>query len=418
MNDHAEAADVDMKAGGPDVSFAGRRGELAGLLLWNLLLTLATIGIYRFWAKTRVRAFMWRNVKLLGEPLEYLGTGTELLIGFLIALVVLTPLTSAYSLLPYALPDGLPYQGLVLQALYYALLWFLFQAAVYRVRRYRLTRTAWRGVRCGLDGSSFRYALIWFLYGFATLASLGLAYPWFRVATTRYVVRHVRLGSTTFSFDGGARWLFPRWLVVVTPALAAIGLFAVVNGDGFQLVADSWRDYLDRSDASALGRLAGSVYHLDFRPLWLLLPSVIFRTWYRVNEFRYLLSSVRAGEVRLDSRLEAGVVYALQFAFYFCVLGALVFLWVVGGGGIRAIATMADAADRTMIGLAVFLLACAAYLAYGFARKLFVDLTLLKLACATLRLGRSETLERIVQSTAALPGHGEGLADALDVGGF
>lgn len=69
------------------VGFDGRRGELAMLLVRNLLLSLATLGIYRFWAKTRVRGFVWRHVKLLGEPLEYLGSGTELLVGFLIVLV-------------------------------------------------------------------------------------------------------------------------------------------------------------------------------------------------------------------------------------------------------------------------------------------------------------------------------------------
>ena len=50
---------------------------LLWLLLRNLLLTIITVGIYRFWAKTRVRQFFWRHTKLLGDRLEYLGTGGE-----------------------------------------------------------------------------------------------------------------------------------------------------------------------------------------------------------------------------------------------------------------------------------------------------------------------------------------------------
>ena len=58
------------------------------------------------------------------------------------------------------------------------------------------------------------------------------------------------------------------------------------------------------------------------------------------------------------------------------------------------------------------------YFLYGFTRKLFLEVPLLKLACTTLLLEQHEALERTAQSSAALPGHGEGLADALDVGGF
>ena len=420
-NDDTDVVHVETIASGQaePVSFSGRRGQLAVLLVRNLLLTVATLGIYRFWAKTRVRRFLWRHVKLLGEPLEYLGTGTELLVGFLIVLVVLAPLTSAFSLLPALLPDSIPYRGLVVQALYYAMLWFLFQVAVYRARRYRLTRTAWRGVRFGLDGSSLMYAVIWFVYGLVTLATFGLAYPWLRVATTRYFAGHARFGSTDFSFDGRASLLFRPWLVVLTPALAAVFLFIAINGDVFELIGLAWSDYRGKPGGSSLGELSRSVLEVDYRPIWLLLPSLILLTWYRVSEARYLLSAVRVGEVRLDSRLETATVYVLQFVFYFCVLGVIVLLWVLGVGGIRAgVLKLTGTLDRLTISLIIVFLAGSVYLLYGLARKLFVEITLLKLVFATLKLERSEALERTVQSTAALPGHGEGLADALDVGGF
>lgn len=420
MNGHGQVADVPTPVQAPAaaVSFDGRRGELAALLAGNLLLTVATLGIYRFWAKTRMRGFLWRHVKLLGEPLEYLGTGTELLIGFLIALVVLAPVTSAFSLLPFLIPDTIPHRGLILQVLYYAMLWFLLQVAIYRVRRYRLTRTAWRGVRFGLDGSSFIYALIWFLYGLLTLATLGLAYPWLRVATTRYFARHARFGATGCSFDGSAGPLFRLWWVVIAPALAAVFLFVANNGESFELIAAAWSDYLGKPDRTSLAELVRSMGEVHYRSLWLVLPSLIILTWYRVNEFRYLLSAVRVGEVRLDSRLKTAPVYVLQFVFYGCVLGAAVFLGVSGVSAVRAVAELIGASDTLSVGVIVIVIAGLLYLLYGLSKKLFVEITLLKLACATLTLERPEALERTVQSTTALPGHGEGLADALDVGGF
>ena len=388
------------------------------LLVRNLLLNLATLGIYRFWAKSRVRGFMWGHVKLLGESLEYLGTGTELLVGFLIALVVLAPLTSPWSFLPLILPEGMPHQGLALQVLYYTLLGFLIQVAVYRVRRYRLTRTAWRGVRFGLDGSSLAYASIWFLYGVVTLATLGLAYPWLRVATTRYFARHARFGSTAFSFDARALRLLPLWLVVITPALAAAVLFVVVNWQAFAVVGAAGNDYAAKLDRALLAELWRSLAEIDYRPGWLLVLSLILLTWYRVNQFRYLLSAVRVGEVRLDSRLGTGAVYVRQAVFYVCIVGALVFLWVAGVGTATMVARRTGATDPTSILIVFGGLTGLVYFLYGFTRKLFLEVPLLKLACTTLLLEQHEALERTAQSSAALPGHGEGLADALDVGGF
>ena len=73
-------------------------------------------------------------------------------------------------------------------------------------------------------------------------------------------------------------------------------------------------------------------------------------------------------------------------------------------------------------GAAVFVAALlvmgAGYWLFGLAKTLMVKLTLLGSVCETLMLAQPEALERTAQSTATLPGHGEGLADALDVGGF
>ena len=58
------------------------------------------------------------------------------------------------------------------------------------------------------------------------------------------------------------------------------------------------------------------------------------------------------------------------------------------------------------------------FLFYGLLRTLFVDVTLLKRACNTLSVDNLQELDNVIQSSADLPSHGEGLADALDVGGF
>ena len=49
------------------LAFDGRAGELVGMVLANLFLTIITLGIYRFWAKTRIRRYFWAHTRLNGK---------------------------------------------------------------------------------------------------------------------------------------------------------------------------------------------------------------------------------------------------------------------------------------------------------------------------------------------------------------
>ena len=74
------------------LDYTGQAKSLGWLVFKNTILTVITLGFYRFWAKTRIRKYIWSNQSLFGEPLEYTGTGKELFLGFLIVLAVLVPL--------------------------------------------------------------------------------------------------------------------------------------------------------------------------------------------------------------------------------------------------------------------------------------------------------------------------------------
>ena len=63
--------------------------DLFGIHMVNMALTIVTIGVYRFWAKTRIRRFLWSQTSFLGDRFEYTGTGKELLLGFAIVMVFL-----------------------------------------------------------------------------------------------------------------------------------------------------------------------------------------------------------------------------------------------------------------------------------------------------------------------------------------
>ncbi len=69
--------------------FHGSWQEFARIAFPNLLLTIVTLGIYRFWATTRERDYLWSKTEFIDERLEWTGRGIELFIGFLMAFLLI-----------------------------------------------------------------------------------------------------------------------------------------------------------------------------------------------------------------------------------------------------------------------------------------------------------------------------------------
>src|ERR1700724_413818 len=185
------------------VSYSGDRGEFFGLVTRGAALELITVGFYRFWLATDIRRHLWANTHIDGDASEYTGRGRELLIGFLIALAILLPIYLAYFLVGL---EAERYKAFASIPLF--LFFYLFgQFAIYRARRYRLTRTVWCGVRFWMDGSGWAYAGQAMLWGLFLVVTLGLALPWREAALERYKMSHSWYGDLQGSFEASP-WEF------------------------------------------------------------------------------------------------------------------------------------------------------------------------------------------------------------------
>ncbi len=205
------------------------------LLIRGAALLMVTLGIYRFWLNTDMRRFLWANTEIAGHTLEYTGTARELLLGFLIAIAILVPLNVSFFLL--MLYAGLEeFAGVV----GFALLTVFGHFAIYRARRYRLTRTVYRGVRCHQTGSAWRYAVCAIFWWSLNILTLGLFYPLLVSALERLKLRNTYYGNLGGRFEGSAGRLFVRgvglWLVVMGPLLAGL-LFGALAVDWQALIA-------------------------------------------------------------------------------------------------------------------------------------------------------------------------------------
>lgn len=156
------------------VGFAGRWQEYLGIAVTNLLLTILTLGIFRFWAKARERRYLWSRTRIIDDELEWTGTGGEMFVGFLMAMGVLVG--SVILILGGAALLGDWFLILGFIAFYVFLLW-AFGFAQFRALRYRLSRTYWRGIRGGSDDNGVSYGWTALANNFIAGLTLGILTP-------------------------------------------------------------------------------------------------------------------------------------------------------------------------------------------------------------------------------------------------
>ncbi len=387
-------------AAGP-VEFTGRRGPLFKLLVKNAVFNLLTLWIYRFWAKTWVRRYFWNNIRIDRDPLEYTGLPSELFFGFLIVLAILAPLGLAYEVVRTVLESASEAAQSAADIAYTLVLLVLIQVAFYRMWRYRLTRTTWRGIRFGLDGSTWHFLGLSVGWTLLTVLTLGMAYPWMRVALMRYRIQHTRFGQTRFGFAGSGKALFGPFLLAFGLPVVLTLAFLEANPDLGGAVADLFA--------------AGTVpeFHAPALPLvWLAAPFLYI--WYRVREFRYMVGCTRFADVSFASAARSARIIWMSVLTVGAIIGlaaAIIGLGAVVAGGVFSLAADSPAGALVVPLAVVLFISLVSVPSY-----LILRYEIVAHVCRTLEISDMAAFGRVVQSTEDVPATGEGLADAFDVG--
>jgi uncharacterized membrane protein YjgN (DUF898 family) len=206
-------------------TYVPRKGLLK-LTIVNFLLGLVTFTIYRFWAKTNVRKHIWSSVHINGEPLEYTGTGKELFMGALMVfLIFILPLVLIGAFFGFYYGPESP-AIFIIQMIAIFAAYVLWGFAVYKARKYQLSRTNWRGIRGTLQGSAMTYSLLYFGSLLAKSMSLGWATPVMNTVLQEQIVNDMRFGDAAFKFKGRAGPLYPTyaacWFLSIIAVIAAI----------------------------------------------------------------------------------------------------------------------------------------------------------------------------------------------------
>ncbi|MEA2931007.1 MAG: hypothetical protein QOG38_3435, partial [Hyphomicrobiales bacterium] len=325
----APAAPPDEPAPPPHGCFLGSARTFWRLLARGAALLFVTLGLYRFWLATDIRRFLWSNSEIAGDSLEYIGTARELLLGFLIAIALLVPINMLFFLGAFAKGAVGQLSGTVA----FVALALLGQFAVYRARRYRLTRTVYRGLRFHQTGSAWRYAVCALFWWGMIAITLGLAYPFAQASLERFKVGHTFYGDLRGRFEGSGFGLFFRgllmWLLVMVPLLfgivAAIGAVDwTALGEAMKRSSDDptkWLDEAQIGSAAALAALGIGWSILAAAALYPLFQAMVLRWW---------ISGLRFGALTVRSRLRTGSVYGLYMRFVWYAFLAGLALSAVG----------------------------------------------------------------------------------------
>ena len=385
--------------------YSGNGPDLFRLAFGTGLLTVVTLGIYRFWARTRIRKYIWSSTSADGDAFEYTGTGLEKLLGFLVAVVFLAVYLGIIQIVLFyfgltvmvdpetATPREALQQMVAVYISFFAVVPFLFYA-VYRARLYMLARTRWRGVRFGMEKGAWGYALRAIGHWLLTIVSLGILLPRQTFFLEKYMTDRSFFGTARFAQGGqwtelyrGMRHIF--W-----------GLFVWAVAALFGLVGNS-------------PVLAGITFVVGY--IWLLCGMVYFRAYSigYLNDHKSL-----DGGAAISAKPGPGTVVGLT-------VKGFVIIAVLAGITLAAIGiiftTTISLANGTSPGLVFVAVIVIAYL---LALVLFQSLSTVLLTQPILAhhvnataVENAPALEDIRQRAADTGLDAGGFADALDVGG-
>ena len=390
--------------------YHGDKKTLFWLVMKTSFLTLITLGIYRFWAKTRIRKYLWSGTAAGQDSFEYTGTGLEKFLGFLVAIVVLAIYLGIVQMILLffglsLMADATTTAGKIAQIASIYISFFavipLILFAKYRARRYKMARTRWRGIRFGMDSAAWGFVWRAIAHSFLTIITLGLMVPRQTFYLEKYMADCTWFGDAQFVQNG-------RWQSLY-PGLKHIGLGILIL-IGASVVAATL-------EAFRLAFLLGIVGYI-----WLIFGSV----YYRIFALNYLTENkLLNGQIGFYSDAQTGKVVgsAIKGTLLIALVAAVIGL-VFAGVGAVLLNSVNFLNSSDLMGVVGGVLGIIGFVAYiGFLLLLsalsfiWIIQPIIAHVVDNIVLSGAEHLDAIQQRSADAGADADGFADALDIGG-
>ncbi len=353
------------------IVFNGNIPAFLGVVIINILLTVVTLGIYRFWAKTRVRHYLWENTTFDGEPLEYRGRGLELLIGVVLAFLIFLLPIIAFSLGEAALRAGGHIAiAALLELLVFGGIYYLVGVGFYRAERYLISRTSWRGIRGGMTRGGWRYGGLFIKMLLFQVITLGFGRPYAQIRLWNARMNDVMFGSAQAVSEAKWRPLFRRYVLTQIAAIVVMVVAVALVARDFASLAPNLQAGGGHPDPRTLLPLIAKLYGV------FILAGIVVA---------FIMLSYHAAyyrEIFAKTRLEAmGFAFAATTGAWlrYYLINALIVIFTLG------------------LGLMIMPLRAWAFYMHNIRTTGFLD------------------TENLIQTQLASPSQGEGIADALGI---
>jgi len=284
---------------------------------YTAFLSIITLTLFRFWGRTQMRRQLWKDTVIDGEPLEYVGKGSELFFGFLIAIgTVVLPMVAVIFAAQFLF--GPPISFVVLGIVYLALYVLVF-SAIFLARRYQLSRTLWRGVRFMQGGSPLSYGLSAFGQLLLVIITLGWYAPVMRLNLARWTWSRAKFGDLDFTYDPGDQPREPVWTSFALAWFGGLLYYLIVVGGVVFLTQMS-------GGVPSLETFA-MIYALAFG---MLIPLIVLASWHEAVMLRQITKSISIGGVSLRSRISTWDLIELS------ITNILLLVFTLSLGGMAA----------------------------------------------------------------------------------
>lgn len=359
----------DSQAGEGAFAFHGNWREFAPIAFTNLALTIVTLGLYSFWARTRVRRYLWSSTRFIDDRLEWTGTGLELFIGCILAIIlVFLPFGALNLVIQGVVLRGHPGMAILIVGGLYLLILYMLGIAIFRALRYRLSRTFWHGIRGGSDdqGLGFGWQYLWRTI-VGSLAA-GLLIPWSMTSLWNERWNKMSFGPLRFQANAQAGPIILRFLLfyLVPIIFFVLALVVGIMSAGF---GASLSNGTPPNPVTLF--LIGFIVVFGFYGVLGVIALIYYAAY-----FREAISKLTLGELEFDFTATTGD-------------------WI-----------------RLMLGT-VALVVCTLGVGY-----IFVAYRNWAFFIRHMRAFGDVHLNDLTQSTTREPGQGEGLLDAFDIGAF
>jgi uncharacterized membrane protein YjgN (DUF898 family) len=198
--------------------FDGNASEYFRIWIVNILLSIATLGIYSAWAKIRKLRYLYGNTSLDGAAFEYTAEPLKILKGRMIAFA----LFATYSASQYIYPL---LQFAMMGVIFIAIPWLVIKS-----RMFNLHNTVHRNVRFGFTASYSAAANVFIIGPLLTAVSMGLGYPWYVARKSKFIVDKTSYGATTMELRTTSGQFYPIFFILFLLSFGALIATMVIGG--------------------------------------------------------------------------------------------------------------------------------------------------------------------------------------------